>query len=116
VAFNILLAQHGMSIAIDHVGIATPVIILFYGVAVYTVFQYEKSTLREHAGDIAERYPNIALPRALILYGLAASVVILVALRLPATAEHMGRRSWAGTERSWVPCSSPWPLPCRSWP
>lgn len=63
VAFNILLAQHGISIAIDHVGIATPVIILFYGVAVYAVFQYEKSTLRESMPGTSRNAIRISLCR-----------------------------------------------------
>lgn len=98
VAFNILLAQHGMSVAIGHVGIVTPVIVLFYGVAVYTVFQYEKANLAEHAGEIADRYPDISLRKALAIYFLAATAVVLLALRLPVTAEHMAEiMGWHGT-------------------
>lgn len=89
VAFNILLSRQGFPLALGHVGIATPVIVLFYGVAVYTVFQYEKANLAEHAGELAEHYPDITLPRALGFYGLAAVGVVIVALRLPATADEM---------------------------
>lgn len=102
VAFNILLSQQSFTLALAHVGIATPVIVLFYGVAVYTVFQYERANLAEHAGDLADRYPDIALPRALVLYGLAAVSVVAVALRLPVAADEMAtimgwHRTFVGT-------------------
>lgn len=102
VAFNILLLQHGVPLAFGHVGIATPVIVGFYGVAMYTVFQYEKTTMQEHAGDLAERYPELRLSRAIALYAVTATIVVAVALRLPATAERMAElmgwhRTFVGT-------------------
>jgi len=89
VAFSILVEHQGLSPRLGHVGLSTPLIILFYGVAVYTVFQYERSSLREHTGELAERYPHITLIKASLRYVLAALVVVAVGLRLPMTAEHM---------------------------
>lgn len=100
VAFSILVEHQGLSPRLGHVGLSTPLIILFYGVAVYTVFQYERSSLREHTGELAERYPHITLSKASLRYVLAALVVVAVGLRLPMTAEHMA--SAMGWDRTFV--------------
>ena len=100
VAFSILVEHQGLSPRLGHVGLSTPLIILFYGVAVYTVFQYERSSLREHTGKLAERYPHITLFKASLRYVLAALVVVAVGLRLPMTAEHMA--SAMGWDRTFV--------------
>ena len=100
VAFSILVEHQGLSPRLGHVGLSTPLIILFYGVAVYTVFQYERSSLREHTGELAERYPHITLFKASLRYVLAALVVVAVGLRLPMTAEHMA--SAMGWDRTFV--------------
>jgi len=102
VAFNIVLSRNGIVIAWGHVGLYTPIIVLFYAIAVHTVFRYEKSQRKEVAGEIAERYPETSLTRALTFYVLAASVVVLAGMRLPITAEHLAEamgwhRSFVGT-------------------
>ena len=89
VGFSILAEHQGLSLTLGHVGLSTPLIMLFYGVAVYTVFQYERSSLREHTGELAERYPHMTLRKAGLRYLIAATVVVGIGLRLPMTAEHM---------------------------
>lgn len=102
VAFNIILSQNSISLSLGHVGLYTPIIVLFYIFAVRTVFRYEKAQRMEVVEEIAERYPNISLARALIFYFLAAAVVVLAGIRLPVTAEHLAvamgwHRSFVGT-------------------
>ncbi len=102
VAFNIVLLQNGVNLSFWHVGLYTPIIILFYIFAIRTVFRYEKAQRIEVVEEIAERYPNISLTRALTGYVLAAVVVIAVGIRLPVTAEHLAEamgwhQSFVGT-------------------
>ena len=98
VGFNILLNHQFSQLAIGHMGLATPLIMLTYGIAVYTVFQYERKTLKEHTGEIAIRYAHISLRQAVGRYVMAAAVVVLIGLRLPMTAEHMATQmSWGQT-------------------
>jgi len=89
VAFNIVLLQNGVSLSFGHVGLYTPIIVLFYIFAMRTVFRYEKSQRMEVVEEIAERYPKISLARALTFFFLVAVVVVLVGIRLPVTAEHL---------------------------
>ncbi len=89
VAFSIVLLQNSVSLSFSHVGLYTPIIVLFYIFAMRTVFRYEKSQRMEVVEEIAERYPNISLRKALTSFFLAAVVVVLVGIRLPVTAEHL---------------------------
>ncbi|MDD5462127.1 MAG: sodium:calcium antiporter [Methylococcales bacterium] len=100
VAFNIVLFQNGASLSFRHVGLYTPIILLFYIFAVRTVFRYEKSQRLEVVEEIAERYPKISLARALIAFFLAGAVVALVGTRLPITAEHLAQAM--GWDQSFV--------------
>ena len=79
VAFNIVLYQHEISLSLGHIGLYTPIIVLFYIFAVRTVFRYEKAQRLEVVEEIAERYPKISLAKALTFYFLAAAVVVLMA-------------------------------------
>ncbi|MGR8998355.1 MAG: sodium:calcium antiporter [Gammaproteobacteria bacterium] len=102
VAFNIILSQNSIGLSLRHIGLYTPIIVLFYMFAVRTVFRYEKSQRLQIVEEIAERYPNIGLKKALTFYSLAATVVVLAAIRLPVTAEHLAEamgwhRSFVGT-------------------
>jgi cation:H+ antiporter len=102
VAFNIVLFQNGVDLSLGHVGFYSPIIVLFYGFAVRTIFRYEKSQRAEVVEEIAERYPKIRLSRALAYYFVAATAVVLVGIRLPLTAEHLAeamdwQRTFVGT-------------------
>jgi len=102
VAFNILLYRNGFQWCLGHVGIYTPIILLFYLVAVRTVFRFEKAQRQEVVEEVAERHPKIGLARAIMLYCVAAVVVVAAGIRLPLTAEHLAQamgwhRSFVGT-------------------
>jgi cation:H+ antiporter len=98
VGFNILVNHHFNQLSIGHVGLATPLIMFTYAIAVYTVFQYERKTLKESTGEIGLRYSHISLRQTIVRYILAASVVVLIGLRLPMTAEQMAAQmGWGQT-------------------
>jgi len=96
------LFQNSASLSFRHVGLYTPIIVLFYIFAVRTVFRYEKTQRLEVVEEIAERYPKISLARAVTFYALAAAVVVLAGIRLPVTADHLAEamgwgKSFVGT-------------------
>lgn len=101
-AFNLVLYQHGIKLSFWHIGIYSPIIMLFYLLAMRTVFRYEKAQRLEAVEEIAECYPTISLIKALTGFTLAAVVVVLAGIRLPVTAEHLAeamgwQRSFVGT-------------------
>lgn len=96
----ILLGKRATGLVVGHVGVTSLAIVLLYLIAVYTVFQYERKNLREHAGELAERHPRMSLPQAVWRYLAAATLVVLVGLRLPMTAEHMATAM--GWDRTFV--------------
>lgn len=102
VAFNLVLYQHSINLSFWHVGLYTPIIVLFYIFAMRTVFRYEKSQRLAVVEEIAERYPNISLAKAATGFFFAAVVVVLAGSRLPVTAESLAeamgwQRSFVGT-------------------
>jgi len=101
-ALNLVLYQHGIHLSFWHIGLYTPIIVLFYIFAMRTVFRYEKAQRLEVVEEIAERYPKISLTKALTGFFFAAVVVFFAGIRLPVTAEHLAeamgwQRSFVGT-------------------
>lgn len=101
---SLLLQDHGLGIgiAIGHVGIYTPVILLLYLLAMRTVFRYEREHRAEFAEDVVEHYHEITLRRAVLRYAAAAAVIVSAGAWLPfvatALAEVMGwQASFVGT-------------------
>jgi cation:H+ antiporter len=83
VGVNLLLAANGMNLAIGHVGIYTPLILLLYALAMRTIFRYEQMRERPAAEAEAERYASTTLRQAVIGYALAALVVVAAGIWLP---------------------------------
>jgi cation:H+ antiporter len=83
VGMNLLLARDGMRLAIAHVGLYTPILLIVYALAMRTVFRYER--LQElPVADLADRrYQHIGLRQAVIGYALAAAVVVAAGIWLP---------------------------------
>lgn len=88
-AFNLLLSHNGLRLAIGHVDAFTPIALVFYLVAMQTVFRYERAQRELHVGEIAERHGAISLRRALAYYALHSALVVAAAMRLPFTAQHL---------------------------
>lgn len=102
VGVNILLAQHGTRMAFFHVGYYTPILMLFYLLAMRTVFRYEQEHMAAYAEESVKRYPKVTLQQASLRYAGAALLVVAAATWLPfigsALAEQMGwHKSFVGT-------------------
>ena len=102
VGINILLAQQGMQYALFHVGVYTPIVMLFYLLAMRTVFRYERDHMEAYAEESVKRYPKVTLQQAALRYAGAAVVVVAAASWLPfigsELADLMGwHKSFVGT-------------------
>jgi cation:H+ antiporter len=100
--FNILLEDAGRTLALGHVGIYTPIIVLLYGVGMRTVFLYERRQLAARGEEVVERHPDVTLRAAVIGYTVAALVVVAAGTWLPFVGERLAeimqwRRSFVGT-------------------
>jgi len=80
---NILIGERLGHLAIGHVGIYTPVIMLLYLIAMRTVFFYERDKIRAAVEENVARYPDISLKFAVQRYAAAALVVVAAGLWLP---------------------------------
>jgi cation:H+ antiporter len=83
VGFNLLLGSRMDHLAIGHVGIYSPLIVLLYVLAMRTVFHYERRQLAQRAGETADQYPEVTLRRAVTGYGAASLVVVAAGTWLP---------------------------------
>lgn len=89
VALNLVFAAHGVTLAVGHVGLYSPVVVLLYVAAVNVVFRYERRQRAEYVQERAERYPGVTLRDALWRYAAAAAVVVAAALYLPFAADEL---------------------------
>jgi len=91
VSLHIQLAGSDISFGFAHVGFYVPVILVFYAIAMRTVFRYEMRSLQSTTTDTEaeHRYPDIALSTALLRYCAAALVVVAAGIWLPFSAEKL---------------------------
>lgn len=92
VAFSLLLARRGETLAIGHIGAYSPLIVILYLLAMRTVYQYERREVAEFVEDVAERYPHISLRSAAIGYVMAACVVVAAGIWLPFVGADIARQ------------------------
>jgi cation:H+ antiporter len=98
VGFNVLLADRHIGLALGHVGIYTPLIIILYAVAMRTLFRYERAQMETYTEERAERYPDIKLRQAVQRYALAAFIVMGAGIWLPFIGEQIARvMEWEAT-------------------
>lgn len=100
--FSLLVDHAGMSPALWHVGLYTPLIILIYLVSMRAAHRYAKRTLDAYTEASAERYPEITLRQAISGYSIAAVAVIAAGSWLPFIAEDLAilmgwQESFVGT-------------------
>ncbi len=100
--FNILLSAQGKNLYFYHIGIYSPVIMVFYFIAMRTVFRYEKTRIAKFAALEEDQYPGISLQQAILRYVAAAFLVVLAGSFLPfigkTLAQQMGwYESFVGT-------------------
>lgn len=81
--FNILLGDRADHLAIGHVGLYTPLIVVIYALAVRSVFVYERKQRAEFVGTTAMRYPDVTLRQAVVRYAGASLIVVGAGIWLP---------------------------------
>jgi cation:H+ antiporter len=91
-AFSLLLAGRGQTLAIGHIGAYTPPIVALYLLAMRTLYRYERREVAEFVEDVAERYPQVSLKRAAIGYALASGVVVAAGIWLPFVGADLARQ------------------------
>jgi cation:H+ antiporter len=100
--FNMLLASVGATIAVGHVGLYSPAILILYAVSMRSVFRYEAEQVRNLAEDQDDSNPQLSLRGVLMRYAAAAAVVLVAGAWLPFVAKtlsvEMGwHQSFVGT-------------------
>lgn len=97
--FSLLLHNAGISPAIGHVGLYSPLIVLVYISAMRAVHRYEQRMLDAYTEASTERYPQATLRQAITGYTLAAIAVIAVGCWLPFVAADIADwgQSFVGT-------------------
>jgi cation:H+ antiporter len=91
-AFSLLLAGRGQTLAIGYIGAYTPLIVALYLLAMRTLYRYERREVAEFVEDVAERYPQVSLKRAAIGYALASGVVVAAGIWLPFVGADIARQ------------------------
>lgn len=100
--FGILLSALELPLAIGHVGLYTPVIIVVYLVAMQTVFRYESRQVQEFTAQEPDKFPGLTTRAIAVRYAIAAAFVVVAGIVLPfvgeGLAEQMGwNESFVGT-------------------
>lgn len=96
------LALNGEALTFGRIGIFSPVILILYLLAVYTVFSYESRQIKLYTEKEPDAYPNLSLSAVIIRYIAAASVVIVTGVWLPMVAKQIAvimhwQESFVGT-------------------
>ena len=89
VGFSLLLSGRGMAPSIGYVGLSSVIIAALYGVAMRTVFRYERQQLVAYTEDAVGRYAHVTLPQAVVRYAIAALVIVATGSFLPFVGERM---------------------------
>ena len=96
------MALNGKVVAVGHIGVYSPVILVLYLVAVYTVFSYESRQIKLYTEQEPDAFPNLSLSAVIIRYTAAALVVIVTGICLPMVAKQIAvimhwQESFVGT-------------------
>lgn len=96
------LAMNGESFALGHIGVYSPVILVLYLVAVYTVFNYESRQIKIYTEQEPDAFPNLSLSAVIMRYIAAALIVIVTGIWLPVVAKQIAllmhwQESFVGT-------------------
>jgi cation:H+ antiporter len=98
--FNLLLYRAGSFPSLGHVGLYSPVILLMYGLAMRSLYAYEKAKLSEYVEDRVELHPEMSLKQAVKGYVLASVAVVAAGIWLPFIAKDLA--AVMGWEQSFV--------------
>ncbi|HEY8034782.1 MAG TPA: sodium:calcium antiporter [Methylobacter sp.] len=96
------LALNKEAFALGRIGVYSPVILVLYLVAVYTVFSYESQQIKIYTEQEPDAYPNLSLSAVIARYIAAALIVIATGIWLPMVAKQVAlimrwQESFVGT-------------------
>ncbi len=91
VAFSLLLAARGETLAIGPVGAYTPLILVLYLLAVRVMYRHERREIAGFVEAVAKRYPQVSLRRAVFGYAAAGAVVAAAGIWLPFVGADIAR-------------------------
>jgi cation:H+ antiporter len=96
------MAFNGKALAFGHIGVFSPILLVLYLVAVYTVFSYESHHIKLYTEHEPDAFPNLSLRSVIFRYIAAASVVITTGIFLPMIVKQIAlimhwQESFAGT-------------------
>lgn len=83
------LSLNGTVLAFGHVGVFSPIILVLYLLAVYTVFNYESRQIKAYTEQEPDAYPRLSLAGVILRYSAAAFVVIITGIVLPMIAKQI---------------------------
>ncbi len=89
VGFNLLLKNHFPNASVWHIGLSTPLILIFYVLSMRLIQQYEGSQQSQSDEQSIQLHEDISLRRAIVGYLIAALVVVLAAVWLPFVADEL---------------------------
>lgn len=100
--FNLLLYRDAAMPALGHVGLYSPVILVFYFLAMRSLYRYEQAQLSDYVDERAERHAGVTLRQAVRGYVLAALAVVAAGIWLPHIAGDLAavmgwKQSFVGT-------------------
>ena len=100
--FNLLLYRAGTMPVLGHVGLYAPVILLLYGLAMRSLYRYERAQISDYVEDRVELYPDVSLKQAIQGYALASLAVVAAGIWLPFVARDLAmamawEQSFVGT-------------------
>ena len=98
--FSILISAIDLPLAIGHVGVYTPVIIIAYAVAMRTVFRYESRQVQEFTARTPDKYPHLSTQAIAVRFAIAAGFVVGAGIFLPFVGE--GLAAQMGWNESFV--------------
>ena len=91
----ITLALNGYRLAFGPVSLFSPIILILYLIAVYTVFNYESHQIKLYTDREPDAYPHLSLTAVILRYLAAALVVIATGIWLPfAVKQIAGLMHW----------------------
>lgn len=96
IGMSMLVATQVQAWRLAHIGVATPVVLLFYCLAMYMIHRFERGQMDLREQEQAEQYASISFRRAILGYALSALLVVLAALWLPFVARQLAEvMGWA---------------------
>ncbi len=101
-ALGLIAAASGDTRLVGHVGFATPTLVLFYLVAIRTLYRYQEREVKSFTEREPDRFPDLTLRQIGVRYAIAALFVVVAGMALPFVSERISavmgwNQSFTGT-------------------